>query len=88
MSADDRSAKFCIVGAGSSGLAAAKALAEGRPLEAAAIYEDIGARPDEALARLRSVPLLRASGAADRASQQLERALDFYRSVGADPGET
>lgn len=43
MSADDRSEKFCIVGAGSSGLAAAKAFAEaGIPFDCLEREDDVG----------------------------------------------
>ncbi len=51
---------------------AAKAIAAGEPTRAARILGEIGARPEEAFTRLRS---------GDPA--QVERALVFYRSVGA-----
>ena len=64
-------------------LLAAKALATGAPLEAASILAGIGAKPDEALARLRASADLRAEGRAIDADEQLELALGFYRRVGA-----
>ena len=64
-------------------LLAAKALATGAPLEAATTLAGIGAKPDEAFARLRASADLRAEGRRDDADEQLELALGFYRRVGA-----
>ena len=43
----------------------------------------MGARPDEAFARLRAAEAMAAAGRRPEADVQLERALAFYRSVGA-----
>jgi class 3 adenylate cyclase/tetratricopeptide (TPR) repeat protein len=53
------------------------------PQSAARIYAEIGSRPDEAFARLRAAELLVAAGELEQAADELARALDFYRSVGA-----
>ncbi|HSF62165.1 MAG TPA: adenylate/guanylate cyclase domain-containing protein [Gaiellaceae bacterium] len=50
---------------------------------AADLLEEIGARPDEALARLRAAETLVAAGRRTEADEQLGRALGFFRSVGA-----
>ena len=50
---------------------------------AAEILRRIGARPDEAEARLRAAEQLVAEGRGAEADEQLRQALDFYRSVGA-----
>jgi tetratricopeptide (TPR) repeat protein len=50
---------------------------------AAEILHRIGTRPDEAEARLRAAEQLVAEGRRAEADEQLQRALDFYRSVGA-----
>ena len=56
----------------------------GRDFSAAAdILRSIGARPEEAEARLRSAEQLGADGRRDEAAEQLRQALAFYRSVGA-----
>jgi tetratricopeptide (TPR) repeat protein len=46
-------------------------------------YETIGSLTDEAEARLRAARHLTESGRPDKAAEQLERALRFYRSVEA-----
>ena len=51
--------------------------------EAAGIYATIGSLPDEAYARLRAAEALANAGRRDEADVELDRALDFYRSVGA-----
>jgi class 3 adenylate cyclase/tetratricopeptide (TPR) repeat protein len=64
-------------------LEAAWAIASGEPARAVEIYARIGARPDEALARLRAAEVLSAAGRRPEAAAELERALDFFRSVKA-----
>jgi hypothetical protein len=64
-------------------LEGALAVAHGDPEGAAAVYARIGSRPDEALARLRAAGQLTAARRPAAATAHLERALDFYRSVGA-----
>ena len=75
-----------LVGAGSPThwLVASRHLASGSYAEAAARYEAIGARPEEAKARLRASAALTASRRESEAEHELNRALAFYRSVGAD----
>jgi hypothetical protein len=51
--------------------------------EAADTLGEIGSRPDEAFVRLRAAEALVESGRRAEANVQLERALAFYRSVGA-----
>jgi hypothetical protein len=53
-------------------LEAARTFARGDPVQAAELFSEIGSRPNEAYSRL---------AAADEAN--VRRALDFYRSVGA-----
>ena len=62
---------------------AARAYAAGDFEEAAEHLGDMGARPDEAFARLRAAEAMAAAGRRPEADVQLERALAFYRSVGA-----
>jgi tetratricopeptide (TPR) repeat protein len=64
-------------------LDAARAYAAGRFEEAADILAAIGAIPDEAFARLRAAEGLVHAGRRSEADDQLQRALAFYRSVGA-----
>jgi tetratricopeptide (TPR) repeat protein len=64
-------------------LRAGTAMAAGRFAEAADAYAEIGSRPDEAFARLRAGERLLAAGHRAEADRQLERALAFYREVGA-----
>ena len=65
-------------------LRAGTAMATGRFEEAADRYAEIGSPPDEAFARLRAAEWLLAAGRRSEADQQLERAMAFYREVGAD----
>jgi class 3 adenylate cyclase len=60
------------------------AIARGEADAAAETLAAIGAKPDEALARMCAATSLAASERADEASAQLERARAFYRSVGAE----
>ena len=64
-------------------LEAARAYTNGEFEEAADILGDMGARPDEAFSRLRAAEALAGAGRRAEADIQLERALAFYRSVGA-----
>jgi hypothetical protein len=63
-------------------LEAARALAGGDPLRAAATYAAIGSRPDEADARLAAARLLAASGRTGQAEAELVAVRAFYASVG------
>ena len=62
---------------------AAKSYFAGDFARAADRYEEIGSLSDEAEARLRAAKSLMASGNVAEGEIQLERALGFYRSVGA-----
>jgi tetratricopeptide (TPR) repeat protein len=62
---------------------AAVALVSGDPLGAGQTYAEIGSRPDEAYARLRTAELLLREGRRAEADVELEQALAFWRSVGA-----
>ena len=64
-------------------VAAAHEYLGGSPERAADIYARIGSGPDEAYARLRAAERLVGQGDRDRAGEQREKALEFYRSVGA-----
>jgi tetratricopeptide (TPR) repeat protein len=64
-------------------LAAARALIAGEPDRAADLYARIGARPEEAGARLESARLALAAGRAAEAEADLDAAASFYREVGA-----
>jgi hypothetical protein len=64
-------------------LDAARAYAAGAFEEAADVYAEIGSVPDEAYARLRAAGALIEAGRRPEADAQLQRALAFYRSVGA-----
>ena len=66
-------------------LAAARALADGDPLAAAAGYGAIGSRPDEADARLAAASRLAAKGRLAEAEAQARRARAFLASTGAVP---
>jgi tetratricopeptide (TPR) repeat protein len=61
----------------------ARAYAAGAFEEAADVYAEIGSLPDEAYARLRAAEALVDAGRRAEADAQLQRALAFYRSVGA-----
>jgi hypothetical protein len=67
-------------------LAAARALAGGDPLAAAAIYAAIGSRPDEADARLAAARRLAAAGRPEEAEAQAAAARAFYAEAAALPG--
>jgi class 3 adenylate cyclase/tetratricopeptide (TPR) repeat protein len=62
---------------------AAQAVIEGNFRRAADVCQEMGSKPDEAYARLRAAEALLADGLPDEAEGQLERAVSFYRSVGA-----
>jgi tetratricopeptide (TPR) repeat protein len=62
---------------------AAEAVLDGRWVEAADAYDEIGARPFAALAALRAAEALVEQGRRAEADEQLLRALAFFRSVGA-----
>ena len=62
---------------------AALAFVEGDLVGAAAIYAEIGSLVDEAQLRLRAAEQLIGVGRRHEASEQLDRAVAFYRSVGA-----
>ena len=62
-------------------LTAARALAAGDPLTAAATYAAIGSRPDEADARLAAARLLGQRGATAEAGEQRAAARAFYASA-------
>jgi len=64
-------------------LTAARALAAGDPLAAAAVYATIGSLPDEADARLAAARLLEATGRTAEAEEQLAAARAFYAAAGA-----
>jgi class 3 adenylate cyclase/tetratricopeptide (TPR) repeat protein len=64
-------------------LAAAKAMVADDPLRAAGIYAAIGSRPDEAVARQRAARRLLETRHPAEAEAQLDRALAFWREVGA-----
>jgi len=63
---------------------AATAFVHGRFVEAADVFAKIGARPEEAYSRLQAADAASASGGGGaEGDAQLERALAFWRSVGA-----
>jgi class 3 adenylate cyclase/tetratricopeptide (TPR) repeat protein len=62
---------------------AAEGLVSGRLVDAADTFAEIGARPEEAYSRLRAADALIKSGRRVEADEELQRALDFWRSVGA-----
>jgi class 3 adenylate cyclase len=64
-------------------LAAARALIEGEPDRAAGLYARIGARPEEAGARLAAARLALGAGRPADAEPDLDAAARFYREVGA-----
>jgi hypothetical protein len=64
-------------------LEAARAFVAGDPRRAAASYAEIGARPDEAYARLTAARRLLGDGRLAEGRTELDRALGFYREVGA-----
>jgi hypothetical protein len=60
-----------------------RAYARGDFAAAAEILHRTGSRPEEAEARLRAAEQLVAEGRRAQADEQLQQALEFYRSVGA-----
>jgi class 3 adenylate cyclase/tetratricopeptide (TPR) repeat protein len=60
-----------------------EAICEGDPARAADLYAAMGSLPDEAIARLSSAQALMSAGETASAHEQLERALAFFRKVGA-----
>jgi hypothetical protein len=64
-------------------VAAAREFVAGNLERAAEIYARIGSLPDEAYARLKAAEQLASDGDPTRADAQRERAVEFYRSVGA-----
>jgi DNA-binding SARP family transcriptional activator len=64
-------------------LEAVRAFVAGDPGRAARIYAEIGARPDEAHARLAAARRLLGDGRVAEGRTELDRALVFYREVGA-----
>jgi DNA-binding SARP family transcriptional activator/class 3 adenylate cyclase len=64
-------------------LVAARLIASGRSADAADRYAAMGARPEEAWARLKAAEELESVGLHAQAEQQLERARGFYQAVGA-----
>jgi class 3 adenylate cyclase/tetratricopeptide (TPR) repeat protein len=80
---DDLLAAAATVRARTRWLDAAEAFVSGALARAAEIYAQIGARPEEALARLHAAAAAREAGRTDYDRDGLERALEFYRQVGA-----
>jgi hypothetical protein len=64
-------------------VAAARLILDGRLEEAADALDEIGDLPDEAEVRGMAAERMRAEGRTASADDQLERALAFWRSVGA-----
>jgi hypothetical protein len=62
----------------------ADAIARGELERAASRCAEIGTLPDEAYVRLRAAKALAAAGRHEDAEEQLERAVSFHTSVGAD----
>jgi class 3 adenylate cyclase/tetratricopeptide (TPR) repeat protein len=62
---------------------AAVAFASGDPVTAATVCADLGAATEEAYARMKAARMLMDQGRRDEAEEQLRRALQFHRSVGA-----
>jgi tetratricopeptide (TPR) repeat protein len=69
--------------AGSRWVAGARAILAGDDLDAAEIFAAIPSLPDEAAARVRAARRLLDEGREPEANEQLERALAFWRAVGA-----
>jgi class 3 adenylate cyclase/tetratricopeptide (TPR) repeat protein len=63
---------------------AATAYVRGDFQRAAEVYSETGSRPDEAYARLRAAEVLIREGRRAEGDAQLQQALAFYRSVGAN----
>ena len=71
------------LGASTPWLEAAMLWAEGEPERAADLLGEMRSLPDEALARLRAADKLVTAGRRAEADEQLDRALAFFRAVGA-----
>ena len=80
---DELAARVRGVGARTPWLEAGLASARGDFVDAATIYERVGDRPDEAYSRLRVAEQLIALGRTALARDQLDQALDYFRSVHA-----
>jgi tetratricopeptide (TPR) repeat protein len=65
-------------------LDAAEAFGRGELMRAADLYAEIGARPDEAFARLHAAARAARQGRPDESRAQLDQALVFYQEVGAE----
>jgi class 3 adenylate cyclase/tetratricopeptide (TPR) repeat protein len=78
----DELARLGTAGVPTRWLLAARHLVAGSYRDAAETYDAIGARPEAARARLHVSAALAAADR-DEAEQELERALEFYREVGA-----
>jgi len=79
-----REAELPTAAHGGVWLEVSRAIVRGELVEAADELERIGLRVDEAYARLRIAEKLGSGGRHAEAKPQLDRALAFYRSVGAD----
>jgi hypothetical protein len=79
-----REAEMPTAARGGVWLEVSRAIVRGKLVEAADELERIGFRVDEAYARLRIAEKLASGGRHAEAKPQLDRALAFYRSVGAD----
>jgi tetratricopeptide (TPR) repeat protein len=79
-----RTTELPASGDAASWLDAARSLISGAYADAAARYAAIGARPEEARARLRASRTLAAEGDQAEADRQLGQALAFHRAVAAD----
>jgi hypothetical protein len=79
-----RTSDLPATGDTASWLEAARSLVSGAYMDAAARYAAIGARPEEARARLRASVALAAEGDRSEADRQLGRALAFHRAVAAN----
>jgi hypothetical protein len=64
-------------------LVAARAIAAGAHIEAAQLLDEIGSRPDAAVARLSAAEQLIGEGRHAAAGEQIAPALEFWRSVRA-----
>jgi tetratricopeptide (TPR) repeat protein len=80
----ERPAELPPSGDTASWLDAARSLVSGEYVDAAARYAAIGARPEEARARLRASEALASAGDRAEADRQLNHALAFHRAVAAD----
>jgi len=76
-------AALAKTGSSTRWLAAASALLV-EPAHAVELYREIGSRPDEAYARVRTAQALLGERERAQAERQLDQALAFYRGVGAE----